>query len=63
MSTVIRNGFHVLPGLLTSDEIEKLRRAIDLDRFVPHRARPTRGLQGRWSVVMWLKAGGPRSAC
>lgn len=34
-----------------------------LDRFVPHRARPTRGLQGRWSVVMWVKAGGPRSAC
>ena len=34
-----------------------------LDRFVPHRARPTRGLQGRWSVVMWVKAGGRRSAC
>ena len=34
-----------------------------LDRFIPHRARPTRGLQGRWSVVMWVKAGGPRSAC
>jgi ectoine hydroxylase-related dioxygenase (phytanoyl-CoA dioxygenase family) len=34
-----------------------------LDRFVPHRARPTRGLQGRWSVVMWVKAGGERSAC
>jgi ectoine hydroxylase-related dioxygenase (phytanoyl-CoA dioxygenase family) len=34
-----------------------------LDRFVPHRARPTRGLQGRWSVVMWVKAGGHRSAC
>ena len=29
-----------------------------LDRFIPHRARPTRGLQGRWSVVMWVKAGG-----
>ena len=34
-----------------------------LDRFIPHRARPTRGLQGRWSVVMWVKAGGDRSAC
>jgi ectoine hydroxylase-related dioxygenase (phytanoyl-CoA dioxygenase family) len=34
-----------------------------LDRFVPHRARPTRGLQGRWSVVMWVKAGGATSAC
>jgi hypothetical protein len=32
-----------------------------LDRFIPHRARPTRGLQGRWSVVMWVKAGGPAS--
>src|SRR5262249_21636691 len=34
-----------------------------LDRFIPHRARPTRGLQGRWSVVMWVKAGGRQSAC
>jgi ectoine hydroxylase-related dioxygenase (phytanoyl-CoA dioxygenase family) len=34
-----------------------------LDRFIPHRARPTRGLQGRWSVVMWVKAGGGQSAC
>jgi hypothetical protein len=34
-----------------------------LDRFIPHRARPARGLQGRWSVVMWVKAGSPRSAC
>lgn len=34
-----------------------------LDRFIPHRARPTRGLQGRWSVVMWVKAGGPIVAC
>lgn len=34
-----------------------------LDRFVPHRARPTRGLQGRWSVVMWVKTGGHQSAC
>lgn len=34
-----------------------------LDRFVPHRARPTRGLQGRWSVVMWVKVGGQRSSC
>ena len=34
-----------------------------LDRFVPHRARPTRELQGRWSVVMWVKAGGHGSAC
>lgn len=34
-----------------------------LDRFVPHRARPTSGLRGRWSVVMWVKAGGDRSAC
>jgi ectoine hydroxylase-related dioxygenase (phytanoyl-CoA dioxygenase family) len=34
-----------------------------LDRFVPHRGRPTRGLHGRWSVVIWVKAGGPGSAC
>jgi ectoine hydroxylase-related dioxygenase (phytanoyl-CoA dioxygenase family) len=34
-----------------------------LDRFIPHRARPTRGLQGRWSVVMWVKAGGQPSSC
>ena len=34
-----------------------------LDRFVPHRARPTRGLRGRWSVVMWAKAGGRASVC
>ena len=34
-----------------------------LDRFLPHRARPTRGLQGRWSVVMWVKGGDTRSAC
>jgi ectoine hydroxylase-related dioxygenase (phytanoyl-CoA dioxygenase family) len=34
-----------------------------LDRFVPHRARPTRGLHGRWSVVMWVKAERERSAC
>ena len=34
-----------------------------LDRFIPHRARPTRGLQGRWSVVMWVRAGGRASAC
>ena len=34
-----------------------------LDRFIPHRARPTRGLHGRWSVVMWVKAGGHQSAC
>jgi hypothetical protein len=34
-----------------------------LDRFIPHRARPTRGLQGRWSVVMWVKAGGQASPC
>jgi ectoine hydroxylase-related dioxygenase (phytanoyl-CoA dioxygenase family) len=33
-----------------------------LDRFVPHRARPTRGLNGRWSVVVWVKGGG-RTAC
>jgi ectoine hydroxylase-related dioxygenase (phytanoyl-CoA dioxygenase family) len=33
-----------------------------LDRFIPHRARPTRDLQGRWSVVMWVKTGGHRSA-
>lgn len=29
-----------------------------LDRFVPHRARPTAGLRGRWAVVMWVKTGG-----
>lgn len=34
-----------------------------LDRFIPHRARPTRGLHGRWSVVMWVKAGGHPSSC
>jgi ectoine hydroxylase-related dioxygenase (phytanoyl-CoA dioxygenase family) len=34
-----------------------------LDRFVPHRARPTRGPQGRWSVVMWVKTGGGGSQC
>jgi Phytanoyl-CoA dioxygenase (PhyH) len=34
-----------------------------LDRFIPHRARPTRGLHGRWSVVMWVKAGGRTSSC
>lgn len=34
-----------------------------LDRFIPHRARPTRGLRGRWSVVMWVKAGGHQSSC
>jgi phytanoyl-CoA hydroxylase len=34
-----------------------------LDRFTPHRARPTRGLRGRWSVVMWVKAGGPPPSC
>ena len=34
-----------------------------LDRFIPHRARPTRGQQGRWSVVMWVKAGTAQSAC
>jgi hypothetical protein len=32
-----------------------------LDRFVPHRARPVRGRHGRWSVVMWVKAGGSTS--
>ena len=34
-----------------------------LDRFVPHRALPTHGLHGRWSVVMWVKAGGAQAAC
>jgi ectoine hydroxylase-related dioxygenase (phytanoyl-CoA dioxygenase family) len=34
-----------------------------LDRYVPHRALPTHGLQGRWSIVMWVKAGGARSRC
>lgn len=34
-----------------------------LDRFIPHRARPTRGLRGRWSVVMWVKGGGESSSC
>jgi Phytanoyl-CoA dioxygenase (PhyH) len=33
-----------------------------LDRFVPHRALPTSGRQGRWSAVVWVKTGGP-SAC
>jgi ectoine hydroxylase-related dioxygenase (phytanoyl-CoA dioxygenase family) len=34
-----------------------------LDRYVPHRALPTHGSQGRWSVVMWVKAAGARCAC
>jgi ectoine hydroxylase-related dioxygenase (phytanoyl-CoA dioxygenase family) len=34
-----------------------------LDRYVPHRALPTRGRQGRWSVVMWVKANGVPSLC
>jgi hypothetical protein len=34
-----------------------------LDRLIPHRARPTRGLHGRWSVVMWVKAEGRASSC
>jgi ectoine hydroxylase-related dioxygenase (phytanoyl-CoA dioxygenase family) len=34
-----------------------------LDRFVPHRTRPTHGLHSRWSVVMWVKAGGGNTAC
>ena len=34
-----------------------------LDRFIPHRARPTRGLRGRWSVVMWVKAGDRPASC
>ena len=37
--------------------------ALLLDRFIPHRALPTRGLRGRWSVVMWVKAGDRRSSC
>jgi ectoine hydroxylase-related dioxygenase (phytanoyl-CoA dioxygenase family) len=37
--------------------------ALLLDRYVPHRALPTHGLQGRWSVVMWVTAGGAHSAC
>jgi ectoine hydroxylase-related dioxygenase (phytanoyl-CoA dioxygenase family) len=37
--------------------------ALLLDRYVPHRALPTHGLQGRWSVVMWVKAGGAHSTC
>jgi ectoine hydroxylase-related dioxygenase (phytanoyl-CoA dioxygenase family) len=28
-----------------------------LDRYIPHRSRPATGLRGRWSVVMWVKAG------
>ncbi len=34
-----------------------------LDRFLPHRARPTRGQLGRWSVVMWVKAANRGSTC
>jgi ectoine hydroxylase-related dioxygenase (phytanoyl-CoA dioxygenase family) len=37
--------------------------ALLLDRYIPHRALPTHGLQGRWSVVMWVKAGGAHSSC
>jgi hypothetical protein len=34
-----------------------------LDRFIPHRARPPRGLQGRWPVLMWVKAERRSSSC
>lgn len=34
-----------------------------LDRFVPHRALPVRGPRGRWSVVIWVKAGRGVTAC
>ncbi|HYE87241.1 MAG TPA: phytanoyl-CoA dioxygenase family protein [Vicinamibacterales bacterium] len=34
-----------------------------LDRYVPHRALPTHGLQCRWAIVMWVKAGGAATAC
>jgi ectoine hydroxylase-related dioxygenase (phytanoyl-CoA dioxygenase family) len=34
-----------------------------LDRFIPHRPRPTRGVQGRWAIVMWVKAGGATTEC
>ena len=34
-----------------------------LDRFVPHRARPTTGAWGRWSVVMWVKTAPAGAAC
>ncbi len=34
-----------------------------LDRFIPHRASPTCGVQGRWSVVMWVKAGRQPFSC
>lgn len=37
--------------------------ALILDRYVPHRAVPSHGLRGRWSIVMWVKAGGGRTTC
>jgi len=55
MSALGPEGFEVRPALFTRKEIG--------DRLTPHRARPTRGLQGRWSVVMWVKAGGDRPVC
>ena len=48
MSVVVPEGFQVLPGLLKPDEIGRLRSA---------------GALGRWSVVMWVKTGGYKSAC
>lgn len=66
-------GFTLTPGLLTRDDINNLLAPVNdsidgvahgllLDRFVPHRARPTQGSRARWAVVLWVKTGGP-SAC
>ncbi len=71
MSAPIQNGFTVLPAIpeealpRVEPRIVPLRSgdALLLDRFIPRRARPTRGLQGRWPVGMWVKAGGQPSSC
>ena len=55
MSAARHDGFTVLPAIFTGEEIASLRRA--------GADRPTRGLQGRWPVVMWVKAGGRPSPC
>jgi ectoine hydroxylase-related dioxygenase (phytanoyl-CoA dioxygenase family) len=50
-----------LPGVVPRVVPMRSGDVLLLDRFIPHRARPTCGLQGRWSVVMWVKAGGQPS--
>jgi hypothetical protein len=57
-----------LPSLPIDERLERVARedrayasVLLLDRFIAHRARPTCGLHGRWSVVMWVEAGGQGS--